>query len=176
MIFTECEIRSRANNLAVRPDTAPLLEVRDLTVHFAVARGRVRAVAGVSFDLAPGETLGLVGESGCGKTVTALSILRLLPGSAGRRLPGVIRFQGGRPIVGLTRETRMRQIRGNRHRHGLPGAHDRRSTRSSPSAIRWRESTMRLHSGAAKSHARGLAVEAAAALTRGGFPDAGHAP
>ncbi len=66
-------------NLAIQPNTAPLLAVRDLTVNFATSRGHVRAVAGVSFDLQAGETLGLVGESGCGKTVTAMSVLRLLP-------------------------------------------------------------------------------------------------
>jgi len=57
----------------------PLLEVKDLRVAFRTERGTVRALFGVSFSLEAGETLGLVGESGCGKTVTALSILRLLP-------------------------------------------------------------------------------------------------
>ncbi|KRT72915.1 MAG: peptide ABC transporter ATPase, peptide/nickel transport system ATP-binding protein, partial [Deltaproteobacteria bacterium CSP1-8] len=56
-----------------------LLSVRDLVVSFRTERGTVRALFGVSFSLAPGETLGLVGESGCGKTVTALSLLKLLP-------------------------------------------------------------------------------------------------
>jgi oligopeptide/dipeptide ABC transporter ATP-binding protein len=59
--------------------TAPLLEVRDLRTHFKLDRGWVKAVDGVSFDLADGEALGLAGESGCGKTTTALSMIRLLP-------------------------------------------------------------------------------------------------
>ena len=74
----------------------PLLEVRDLKVHFPVqhglfsrARSWVRAVDGVSFALAPGETLGLVGESGCGKTTLGRAILRLLAPTG-----GVIRFDG----------------------------------------------------------------------------------
>ena len=58
---------------------APLLEVRDLRTHFKLDRGWVQAVDGVSFDLADGEALGLAGESGCGKTTTALSLIRLLP-------------------------------------------------------------------------------------------------
>ena len=63
-----------------REVTQPVLSVRDLSVSFRGARGRiVRAVDGVSFEVDPGETLGIVGESGCGKWVTALSILRLIP-------------------------------------------------------------------------------------------------
>ena len=90
---------------------APLLEVRDLTVHFATPAGGVQAVAGVSFDLQPGETLGLVGESGCGKTVTALAILRLLscPPAA---VAGAIRY-AGEDLVSAP-DDRMRQIRGDR--------------------------------------------------------------
>ena len=67
-------------------------------------------MAGVSFDLAPGETLGLVGESGCGKTVTAMSILRLLPGPPGRG-DGEVDYQG--EDLGRCPEARMRQIRGD---------------------------------------------------------------
>jgi peptide/nickel transport system ATP-binding protein len=65
-----------------------LLQVRDLKTHFFTADGIVRAVDGISFDLAAGETLGIVGESGCGKSVTALSILRLLPAETGRIVGG----------------------------------------------------------------------------------------
>ncbi len=61
-----------------------LLEVKDLKTHFFTSRGVVKAVDGVSFGLKEGETLGLVGESGCGKTITCLSILGLVPGPAGR--------------------------------------------------------------------------------------------
>ena len=57
----------------------PLLEVTNLRTYFTTDAGLARAVDGVSLDVGPGETLGIVGESGCGKTVTALSILRLVP-------------------------------------------------------------------------------------------------
>ena len=74
------------------PDTdAPLLSVRDLTIEFETPAGPVRAVDRVSFDLRRGETLGLVGESGCGKTTTALGILRLLP-PGGRIVGGQVWF------------------------------------------------------------------------------------
>ncbi len=90
----------------------PLLTVEDLHTHFFTAEGTVRAVDGVSFSIAPGETLGIVGESGCGKSVTALSILRLLPRKGARIIAGHIRFEG-RDLVPLT-EPEMREIRGNR--------------------------------------------------------------
>jgi len=88
----------------------PLLSVRDLVVEFSTERGVVRAVDRVSFDVRPDETLGIVGESGCGKTVTGLSILGLVPSPPGRIAGGSIRFMG-RELVGLP-EAEMRRIRG----------------------------------------------------------------
>ena len=72
---------------------APLLEVQDLTVHFALPNGRVEAVRGVSFGLDDGEALGIAGESGCGKTTTALSLVRLLP-SNGQIVDGSVKLFG----------------------------------------------------------------------------------
>jgi len=72
----------------------PLLEVRDLSVTFPTRAGPARAVDGVSFEVQPGETLALVGESGCGKTVTGLALLRLLPDRAVVGPNSVIRFEG----------------------------------------------------------------------------------
>ena len=91
--------------------TAPILEVRDLRTEFRTIDGIVRAVDGVSFSLGPGETLGLVGESGCGKSVTALSILRLIDARAGRISGGSVRFEG-RELTTLS-EPEMRGIRGH---------------------------------------------------------------
>jgi len=88
-----------------------LLEVRDLHTHFFTRDGVVRAVDGVSFDLARGETLGIVGESGCGKSVTALSILRLIAPQTGRIVAGSIRL-GGRDLSTLSNEE-MRELRGH---------------------------------------------------------------
>jgi len=87
-----------------------LLEVRDLRMAFATESGTVRALFGVSFSVAPAETLGLVGESGCGKTVTALSILRLLPSPPAIVEGGEIRFRG-EDLLALT-EKRMCGVRG----------------------------------------------------------------
>ena len=88
----------------------PLLEVRDLRTHFFVRRGTVKAVDGVSFTLNRGETLGLVGESGCGKSITCLSILRVVPQPAGRIVDGEVIFDG-RDLLKLSDEE-MRQVRG----------------------------------------------------------------
>jgi oligopeptide/dipeptide ABC transporter ATP-binding protein len=79
---------------------APVLRVTDLTVEFATDGGPVRAVDGVSFEVGPEETLGLVGESGCGKTVTGLSLLRLVPEPPGRYVAGRIEI-GGRDLLAL---------------------------------------------------------------------------
>ncbi|MGH7105164.1 MAG: ABC transporter ATP-binding protein [Acetobacteraceae bacterium] len=92
--------------------TLPLLAVEGLETQFFTADGTVRAVDGVSLSIASGETLGIVGESGCGKSVTALSILRLLPAKGARVTAGTIRFEG-RDLLRLS-EAEMRAIRGNR--------------------------------------------------------------
>jgi len=94
--------------------TEPLLRVRDLKTYFVTEHGSgtARAVDGVSFDLYPGETLGLVGESGCGKTVTSLSVLRLIPEPPGHIRPGsFIEFAGRNLLTLAPRE--LRAIRGN---------------------------------------------------------------
>ena len=90
----------------------PLLAVDNLQTHFFNEDGVTRAVDGVSFAIQPGETLGIVGESGCGKSVTALSLLRLLPAKLGRTVGGSVSFEGV-DILGLD-ESEMRGIRGNR--------------------------------------------------------------
>jgi oligopeptide/dipeptide ABC transporter ATP-binding protein len=94
------------------PASAPLLTVRDLSTWFHAGRSVARAVDGVSFDVMPHETVGLVGESGCGKSVTSLSILRLIE-RPGRIEPGSrIEFEG-RDLLSLD-DRAIRAIRGNR--------------------------------------------------------------
>ena len=87
-----------------------LLSVEGLTTSFDTDEGRVTAVDGVSFDLAAGSTLGIVGESGCGKSVTAMSIMRLLPRPAGKILSGLVQFEG-EDLIQVPDE-RMQVIRG----------------------------------------------------------------
>jgi peptide/nickel transport system ATP-binding protein len=87
-----------------------LLEVDDLHVHFVTTRGVVRAVEGISYRVKAGETVALVGESGCGKSVSSLAIMRLLARPAGRVVAGRILFQG-RNLLDLA-EDEMREIRG----------------------------------------------------------------
>ena len=95
----------------MQSNVKPLLRVENLRTHFHTRDGIVRAVNGVSFDVAPGETLAIVGESGCGKSVTAMSILRLLAMPPARIVEGRIEFDG-RDLLELT-EPEMRKVRGN---------------------------------------------------------------
>jgi oligopeptide/dipeptide ABC transporter ATP-binding protein len=91
---------------------ARLLEVEDLKTYFFTDEGTVRAVDGVSWGIDEGETLALVGESGCGKSVTAMSILRLIPNPPGRIVGGTITFDG-LDLLNVS-DAEMRAIRGNR--------------------------------------------------------------
>ncbi len=89
--------------------TAPLLDVRDLRVEFRLAHGSLRAVDGASFSVAAGETLGIVGESGCGKTMTLRALVRLLPRTA-KVIGGSVQFEG--EDLAQLEEKRLREIRG----------------------------------------------------------------
>src|ERR1700750_1638112 len=90
-------------------DNPPLLEVENLQTHFATLDGVVRAVEGLSFTVKAGETVAIVGESGCGKSVTSMSILRLVPTPPGK-MAGRILFQG-RDLLACS-DAEMRAIRG----------------------------------------------------------------
>jgi peptide/nickel transport system ATP-binding protein len=90
---------------------ADLLQVKNLQTSFFTPEGEVRAIDGVSFEIGEGKTLGLVGESGCGKSVTSLSIMRLIPSPPGKIVGGEI-FYRGRDLLRLNNEA-MRRIRGN---------------------------------------------------------------
>jgi len=106
------ETRTEAGPRAGAPASVqPVLEVRDLRTHFFTDDGVVKAVNGVSFQVFPGETIGVVGESGCGKSVTALSILRLIPSPPGKIVGGQILYKG-KDLVTAS-EPEMRKIRGN---------------------------------------------------------------
>src|SRR5215467_577244 len=90
---------------------ADLIQVKDLQTSFFTPEGEVRSVDGVSFEIGEGKTLGLVGESGCGKSVTSLSIMRLIPSPPGKIVGGEIVYRG-RDLLKLNNEE-MRKIRGN---------------------------------------------------------------
>ena len=91
---------------------APLLQVKDLKTYFFTEDGVLKAVDGISYDVQTGEIVGLVGESGCGKTVSALSILRLIPDPPGKIVGGEIIFEGDDLLK--AGENEIRHVRGNR--------------------------------------------------------------
>jgi oligopeptide/dipeptide ABC transporter ATP-binding protein len=97
---------------AASPNAETVLRVRDLHTYFFLRRGTVKAVDGVSFDLRRGEVLGLVGESGCGKSLTALSLMRLLPRGGARTIKGEVILDGENILEKTPRE--MREVRGQR--------------------------------------------------------------
>jgi peptide/nickel transport system ATP-binding protein len=134
---------------------APLLRVSNLRTSFFTSDGEVRAIDGVSFDIGEGETVGLVGESGCGKSVTALSIVQLLPKSTGRIRGGEIQFQG-RNLAGLP-EQEMRRIRGNE----ISMVFQEPMTSLNPVMTVGDQiaETVRLHQGASRGEARNRAIE-----------------
>jgi oligopeptide/dipeptide ABC transporter ATP-binding protein len=134
---------------------APLLRVSNLRTSFFTSDGEVRAVDGVSFDIGDGKTVGLVGESGCGKSVTALSIVQLLPKNTGRIGGGEIHFQG-RDLTGLP-EQEMRRIRGNE----ISMIFQEPMTSLNPVMTVGDQiaETVRLHQGASRSEARNRAIE-----------------
>jgi oligopeptide/dipeptide ABC transporter ATP-binding protein len=142
-----------------------LLRVQKLKTHFFTHEGTVRAVDGVSFTIHRGETLGLVGESGCGKSVTALSIMRLIPSPPGRILSGKVLFEGN-DLLGLDKR-QMRKIRGSK----ISMIFQEPMTSLDPVFTVGHEiiETVKLHQGLKKSEARREAVEA---LRTVGIPDA----
>ena len=95
-----------------RTNTETVLTVEDLRTYFTTRWGTVKAVDGISFDLRKGETLGIVGESGCGKSVTMLSLMRLIPEPPGRIVSGSITLDG-EDIVQVS-EQEMAEIRGSK--------------------------------------------------------------
>ena len=102
---------TKANGNGANGHSGPVLEVKNLKTQFQTQDGTVKAVDDVSFYVMPGETLGVVGESGCGKSMTGLSIMRLIPNPPGKIVAGEILFNGN-DILTMSDEE-VRSIRGN---------------------------------------------------------------
>jgi len=132
-----------------------LLEVKDLTTYFFIGAGVVRAVDGVSYDVREGETVALVGESGCGKTVSALSVMRLVAAPAGRIVAGQILFKG-RDLLALDEEG-MRRVRGKEI--GMVFQEPMTSLNPVLSIGRQLTETVEIHLGMTPAQARARAVE-----------------
>ena len=133
----------------------PLLQVADLKTHFFTRDGVARAVDGVSFSIAAGETLAVVGESGCGKSVTSLSILRLIASPLGRIVGGKVLFDG-RDLLALS-EDEMRAVRGD----AISMIFQEPMTSLNPALTIGRQiaESLVLHRGLSKSDAMAKAVE-----------------
>ena len=102
---------SKSKSTTTRKDKV-LLEVNNLTTHFFTQDGVVKAVDGISYNVHEGEVVGIVGESGCGKSVGAMSVMKIIPNPPGRIVDGSVTFEG-EDLVNMD-ESRMREIRGNR--------------------------------------------------------------
>ena len=142
---------------------APLLSIENLQVHFRTPDGVNRAVDGVSFAIQSGETLAIVGESGCGKSVTSMSILRLLP-EPPARIAGAIKFEGTN-LLDLPNSA-MRKIRGN----DISVIFQEPMTSLNPVLTVGRQigETLRLHQGLGRREAEERAIEM---LTLVGIPE-----
>ena len=143
-----------------------LLEVTDLSTHFFTHAGVVKAVNGVSFTLDRGETLGIVGESGSGKTVTAFSVMRLVPDPPGKIVAGSITLKGN-DLLALTPDE-MRHVRGN----DIAMIFQDPMTSLNPvfKVGNQLAEVIRLHQGKGKKEAREMSI---ALLEKVGIPDAG---
>ncbi len=143
-----------SNAMNARDRAQPVLEVDDLRTEFHLRHANVKAVDGVSFSVRAGECVGLVGESGCGKSTTGLSVMKLLPG-AGHITGGAIRLQG-RDLVPLSEE-QMRKVRGD----DVAMIFQDPMTSLNPTWTIGRQiaEPVRLHKGASKSEALERAVE-----------------
>ena len=132
-----------------------LLDVKDLHTQFTTSLGVVRAVDGVSWDVRPGETVALVGESGCGKSVSALSVMRLVSAPAGRIVSGQILFKG-RDLLTLSEEE-MRHVRGREI--GMVFQEPMTSLNPVLSVGRQLTETVEIHLGMSPTQSRARAVE-----------------
>ena len=143
---------------------ATLLEVKDLQTHFFTMDGVVKAVDGVSYDLEEGETLGLVGESGCGKSVSALSLMRLIPDPPGRIVNGEV-ILDGEDILRIDMDD-MRNVRGAK----MSMVFQEPMTSLNPvlTVERQLTETLQLHKGMGKAESRREGVDL---LSRVGIPD-----